>query len=208
MSWTVLVKSPVIPQWADFSVTAPSGLVPWPAFYDGSEVVTVVWWIFPSWWSVVNVSEWSIRQGWWWGWFSWAIKTYASAVYDNATTILWFTVLFQPWPTYSIIVWEFTKATWVNLMKSNNWWLWNYTSLDSIYVNAWVITVNYVASWPSNRNIEYTIATNTWWSVNLWFNTTWTLLTDSVPYLWFTAKHFISSDLSAWWYWVNCFELS
>ena len=43
MSWTVLVKSPVIPQWADFSVTAPSGLVPWPAFYDGTEVVTVSW---------------------------------------------------------------------------------------------------------------------------------------------------------------------
>ena len=47
MSWTVLVKSPVIPQWADFSVTAPSGLVPWPAFYYGTEVVTVVgWWSY------------------------------------------------------------------------------------------------------------------------------------------------------------------
>lgn len=41
MSGTVLVKSPVIPQWSDFAVTAPSGLVPWPAFYDGTEVVTV-----------------------------------------------------------------------------------------------------------------------------------------------------------------------
>lgn len=208
MSGTILVKSPVISQWWNITVTAPSVTNIPSGFYDGTETITANGWgILPSWWSVVNVAEWSVRLQWWW-WSLWWIKTYASAVYDNTTTILWFTILFQSWPSYSVIVGEFEKATWVNIMKSNQWWMANYSSLDSIYINSWVITVNYVISWPADRNVKYTIATNTWSLPAIWFDTTWTLLTDSVPYIWYTAKHYISFDSSAWWYWINCFELS
>lgn len=204
MSGTILVKSPVIPQWADFSVTAPSGLVPWPAFYDGSETVTVIWWI-STWSNWISYTESNLRLGIWA--FTWS-REYCSWIYDNGTTLLWVTILSSPWPSETAIIQELTKSTNVVLMKNWLWSLPNYTWLDSIYFEAWDIVVNYTVSWPADRHIRYTIATDSRWLTQVWFDTTGALLSSSIAYQWETWSFFLLYNNAAPQYTLTWFELS
>ncbi len=206
MSWTVLVKSPVIPQWADFSVTAPSGLVPWPAFYDGSEVVTVAGWISP-WTNWIAYVEDRMRTNLW---SFTGNRVYCSWIYDNTTTFLWITLLFSPWPSYTAVVQELTKSSNTVLMKN---WLgglsnYNWVSPITVYYEAWDIVVNYVITWPADRHIRYTIATDSRWLTQVWFDTTGTLLSSSIAYQWETWSFFLLYNNAAPQYTLTWFELS
>lgn len=176
MSWTVLVKSPVIPQWADFSVTAPSGLVPWPAFYDGSETVTVIWWITPSPslpYYLMNESYITSNLDFW---------TVHIWLWSTTATYLWNPIWFIIQPSVAkldVIKGDLSNNT-VSLVWGWTipWW----SSFNSAYLDWTRVYIN--MNWPS-RYEYYDLATDTLsWSIVWWTYTTWTLLTQSTNIWW------------------------
>lgn len=130
MSWTVLVKSPVIPQGSNIIVTAPSvtGIPAW--YYDWSEVITA------------NYTPWIWVSSTWW--YVWAVQ--------SITTTPWFmswqyncSYLAWNW-NYYLFTWFFN---WDNSSTTNNpfiiyKWNWSWRTQSAVYT---------AQSWPSwNRS--------------------------------------------------------
>lgn len=192
MSGSVLVKSPVISQGWDITVTAPYVWTIPTGFYDGTEVLTANG-IPISWWAYfIDANIRSTASTWW------VTSTRYNA---NATVDVWSYI-------YSFIEfdnWAGTKYIVVaRLDKSNNTVLtlteWSYSSSDilqSVYINSWVVVFNLNSSPAPIIRIEYTISSNIWnWYV--WHNTSWLLLTDSIPYLWYNIR-WLSLIQPTWW---------
>ena len=201
MSWTVLVKSPVIPQWADFSVTAPSGLVPWPAFYYGTEVVTVVgWWSLPA----------SIANTWWYIWnYEWAgsspvsVTNLASKL--NTTLSRYFLIATYRHPAWW---WDEYYNHLYELNTSTNTW-----------INRWYAFIGSLSNFQYHRvyerasNLGIRFVVNSWlWILNNWYYSDYTYSTNTFswwttvssvvwpdPWLWLTQINNWSYD-SIWWY--------
>lgn len=202
MSWTVLVKSPVISQWADFSVTAPSWLVPWPAFYDGTETVSVTWSsIFPSWW------QWSI---YWWVTFR------LDSAWESPRE---FTIDTSQSEELSIITFKhLNKIRCITNFNWRYWWLeidffyynmttWEFKSFDNTLSPIWDSCISAYLNWnnlyinlSSWNYYVYDLSTISWpipninfWSLVPWVRSTWTLLWSSFSESWLTYQWAINS---------------
>ena len=175
---TLTPNTDALTQWGDFSVTAPSGLVPWPAFYDGTETVTVSGWVVPSpskpyfilneWFITTNINN-AV-------WYTW--------LWQTATTYLWN-------PIWFIIDLVSNRMDVIKVDLSNNsvsiiwwwvipWWTWfnsAYLDWDNVYINI---------DWP-NRYTSFNLLTNTLsWFISLWIYTSWILLSQWVSISWIT----------------------
>ena len=233
MSGSVLVKSPVISQGWDITVTAPYVWTIPTGFYDGTEVLTANggWWVpiddlYPSqnihwilspmirvssnwettdwyaiyevWWKIyylatiaiwndswtrsitcvssVGIEEWGVFtnkvvQRWWSVSFTWTWV--APVFYINWTDIhLWHPTDFAP--------------------RSSNGAIWRYVTFDTT-----TDTFTNSVIWPSNN--RHIVWLNTFWSVDNISSVNaypwWTLLTNSITYLWDTySSNFIWDD--------------
>lgn len=188
---TLTPNTDVLPQWADFSVTAPSGLVP-TGFYDGTETVTVTWWIEPwfNWLTFIDKNIRSNSSNWWvvsslynsvWMYDDWS-DMYSFVEYDN-----W------AWNKYIVVIVLDKPTNWVTILTE--WWYTSWNVLVSVYYDLWNVYFN-LNNLPSPLiNIYYNIASNTW-SSRAWHTTSWVLLNTTIPYLWYTLSWF---TLFTWW---------
>lgn len=99
---------------------------------------------------------------------------------------------------YSVVNWERSSnnSLWIHMynMATNSFVVWDYFTrniswwhmvFNSAYYNSWTIIVNYSWNWWQYNDI-YTISTNTFWWPSAWYNTTWTLLTQTDSLNWVT----------------------
>lgn len=170
---TLTPNTDALTQWNSFSVTAPSGLVPWPAFYDGTEVVTVTGWA-TTWSMLLDNSFYQITP--WWT----PITTQFSAsskLHDDGTYI--WAVVQRSWFNFSII--RINKTTYAIDTLADIAVL-SYTTFLSAYRDSWVININFYDSPVTTyRYYPYDTGTNTWWSQLPWTYTTWTNMPVSMP---------------------------
>lgn len=124
---TLTPNTDALTQWGDFSVTAPSGLVPWPAFYDGTEIVSVTWWSPAIWWIYpwyqlarnIFFSFWSFNNE---NWFQWMAQYWSNMIYfflyrydssDDFTTV------------YPLVVDTSLNISWTPSQNINNLTSWS-----------------------------------------------------------------------------------
>ena len=209
MSWTVLVKSPVISQWADFSVTAPSGLVPWPAFYDGTEIVTVIWW-----WSLpsslefntkVVVAKWVAPDDIWF--IHWLYQD------SNYIYLLWWSLI-KDWSllTKNLCVTRYNKVSYsIDRYEHSIWPIWSDTIASWIWI--WIdwteihflsSNVTWVYSWSSfdTTTLSYT---DYWtiWSTFPWSYISWTWTRTNSPWNTHFENWYYSNTIIYWSYTIQ-----
>ncbi len=201
MNWTVLVKSPVIPQWWNITVTAPSVTNIPSGFYDGAETITANGgWLFPPWW------QWSI---YWWVTFRLdsAWESPRQAFIDISQT-----------EELSVVTFKHLDKIWcINNFVWRYWWLeidffyydlitWQFNSFDNTFSPIWGSCISSYLNW-NNLYINfwanyyvYDLSTISWlipsfnfWNLVSWTWTTWTLLSSSFVELWLTYQWAINS---------------
>lgn len=197
MSSTTIVKAPVIPQWNSFSVTAPSGLVPWPAFYDGTETVTVIWQsplpITNTWWFINNYEYLSA---------TWGTSLQHRSSYNTWTRYFMFVVEKvlagtnnTRWYIYELDTWTNTRI--IRPMRIENFSVFNppVLSVHKLPSNTWVrFSFQYYddlnPAFDIRRYNDYTFSTNTY---------TWVVSQATDPWIWLTQMPNLQFD-SIWWY--------
>lgn len=216
MNWTVLVKSPVISQWADFSVTAPSGLVPWPAFYDGTEVVTVSWggawlwtnvyanvsWLFTLSWTHQVLPLWYATLALWWKrYYMW---TYATWVDQGTRSVNAITnIAVEDWwiiTSYMCNRWWAVQLTWSWLVSPQFFIDWtnihcqartdfSNTAQTTRYMTFDTLTNTYVWASGISANLN-NVWVNVYWNIPSVPSTNsapaWTVIWNSIVDWWFT----------------------
>jgi len=201
-----------LPQWNNIALAAWSltWVVPtW--YYDGSETITASdtdltagniksWvnifgtvWTYN--WSLIPLTSWldfvevRLRNS---GTFN-GTRQLNTAIYDNTTTLIGISELDSSGPSHTFVVQEFNKTTQVVLAKNFTWIAPNYQFTDSIYYKAWEIIVNYHATNIGSQPFRgaYNIWTDTRVMHTSGHDTTWTLLTSTELYLWYTAQFYL-----------------
>lgn len=208
---TLTQNTSQLQQWNSIVVTSLSASIP-EGYYNWDETISVNDSDIAAW----NIKTW-INILWVDGTFPWLIvpstnpvsfieqnirntspngtsstqKIDSFALYDDWTNIYWLSQYTDSQTQTAI--YRINKSTKVvTPLAVGSYW-----SAVSAYFNAWTIVVNVTISWPLDRNIVYTIATDTWSWFNTWHSTTWTLLYWTMSYLWYTLRWYLL--YSSWW---------
>lgn len=225
MSGTILVKSPVIPQWWNITVTAPSVTNIPSGFYDGTETITAnvgYVWVEYSWNTSMNVFWWfeAGRYGnsssWFWtspiDWVIYDDWTYIYILHCSAVfwTLSWSD--FQiTWALHCIRVDKISWATNIYSSKQFFTWVWSSSTGNNrlFYVSWWVISVYSQTSSSYENLCELDLSTmlfTQWWATWSWeprFNKQlWWMLTDALWTLWSWSPvwtQIVTTSWVAWW---------
>ena len=197
MSWTVLVRSPVMPQWGNITVTAPSvtSIPAW--YYDWSETLTANSWATPpaitnTWWFVANYEE---------NAFVAPILNYKSSYLD----ISWryflicseYVMTWTQRVNYLLFELDTGTDTWIDRTKVS-WATVNIIGNTRVFErtgNIWIRMVTQSDNAPLNYvTFDYTFSTNTrTWPIS--FNP----FVDPYPWVWLT-EILINTYDAIWWY--------
>lgn len=192
MSGTILVKSPVIPQWWNITVTAPSVTNIPSGFYDGTETITANGWLSIS--SIYIIDD-NIRTTS----SNWSITStrYDAIATLDTTQYIYSFIEFDNWAWNKFII---IDRLYKLLNAAISIWETSYTSSDilqSVYENLWIVSFNFNTSPSPIYHLEYNISSNTWNWLS-WHNISGTLLNNSVVYQWYNCRWF-SIIQPTWW---------
>lgn len=218
MSGTILVKSPVIPQWWNITVTAPSVTNIPSGFYDGAETITANSWSISIWTNLYAIVSNMFNNLW----------NYSSVLPTwFATDLIWWKRYFM----WTFAFWNDSWArtvdcvtvvavedwSWITSYLCSRWWLttpsaWWWTIAPSFYldwtdIHCQVRNDFNIATSTTHRYITFDTVTESFvnisWSINE-SNNVWVNVSDPIDVV--TSVNnipswtIISNSLVDWWY--------